>query len=335
MSKSIITLAHKSKMKNGLAFLFFGLAIYSNSLNAQTKLSNVQLKNTPDSFDLSASTLPKNFKGHSLALLQDKLHKKFLRIKPKSKFESDEEFRSRLDQERESIAKEPLLGTLTLKDKWIFVFNPGFEYDAERKGFSAKNESDPHIDSIWFYADGLYADNDDLGTSDAINSLLPKWVINFQIKSRKTGNYLVQNYLGMQFRVTKHETFSRSLRIASCKKDDFVRDDFVRQLQRSSWSNIFETFVPASSERAKSMDGNLRYLLVMEEFVPPYFTAIKSTAGPSVPDDLEESFTHHTMFFGKLSSLWIFNIKTGEVIEKHSPCEVKSMHENVRNLYLF
>lgn len=320
-------------MNNKLAFLFFGFLIYSNSLIAQTNLVNVPLKNTPDSFDLAASTLPKNYKGHSLALLQDKLHKKFLRIKPKSKFESDEEFRSRLDKERESIANEPLLGALTLKDKWIFVFDPKFEYDAEKKGFSAKNESDPSLDTIWFYADGLYADNDDLGTSKAIDSLLPRWSMDFQIKNRNVGSYLVKNYFGMQFRVIKYESSRRILHIASCKKGDFVRDDFFRL--DSSWSRMFETFVPASSEHAKSMDGNLRYLLIMEEFVPPYFTAIKFTVGPRIPDNLEESVNYQTQFFGKLSSLWIFNIKTGEVIKKYFPCEIKSMDEDVKNLYLF
>lgn len=321
----MIALGRMSEIKKWLGFLVFVLLIYPNSLMAQTGPH----RNTLDGFDIAASTLPKNFKGNSFALLQDELHKKFLRIKRKSKFESDQEFNSRLDRERESIAEEPLLGFMTLKDMWVFVFDPGFEYDAEKQGFYAINTLVP---DFTFPGGGLYADEGNQATREEIWGLQPLWVINFQEKRRKVGSYFVRNNFGMRFKVVKDEMYRRELYIASCKEGDFASKDY----SMLGWgAREFKTFVPASGERAKSLDGNLRYLLVMEEFVPPYFSAVKFTVSPSIPDYLEDSAVHLTQSFGKLSSLWVFNNKTGEVIKKYHPCEIKSADDKVQNLYLF
>lgn len=306
-----------SRVKNRLSFIFC-LFLFSSSTIAKT-IYNEKILND---LDLETTTLPRNFKGNSFLLLQDEWHKKFLQIKQKSKFESEADFNSRLNRERDSVVEESLPRAAYKKYILTFVFDPKFEYDAEKKGFYASHTLD---NNYIFGGESLYSDKDDTFSIGLINNLQPFWRITFLEKKRITGSYLVVNSFGAQFKVEKNEYFRRDLYITACKLDENVQDRYLP----------FGTFIPASGEYAKSLDGNLRYLLIMKEFTPPYIRSTRFRTSPDMRYGMEDSVVNIMDSFGKLSNLWVFNNKTGEVIKKYNSCEIKSTKENIKNLFLF
>lgn len=245
-------------------------------------------------FDDTQTRLPPNYKGHSIKLFQETVLQNPVFSKGKTEFETNEAFIERAQNAFQTIKFGKAMDT---NSKWAFMAS--FEdhelnYDPNRKGFTCQFRALSSFDKPW-------RDPQLRAKLDVPSLLLDR-------KSRKVRSYAAENAFGASGLVQEYRDEESGLSVAPCKR-------------RKGRSYLFDDscFIPMPPDQAEAQRSNLRLLLIARSFNFPYVYKWEDYRAPTFPE-LIETKTITVTTLAELDSIWVYNMKTGEIIEQHPRC---------------
>jgi hypothetical protein len=267
------------------------------------------------SFDLSLSSLPNNFRGHNAIDIYKALEKRNA-TSTKGEFETTEAYRRRMESETNEI----LLGSLTRHSVFAFVIERlESEYDADRQILRVKAELSRVREGVT-----LRENEKDL-----------LW----KIIDRDRSSYIGTNAYGAKVKVDRNDSDFYEIAFANYSQFPVIRylDKFQQQLeddekklsekyglpppQRYTLTDDRETAFAADltmdAPMAMKAKNNLRLLLVCRLTTPN--TIEGGMYDKPTIDRPHEYFIKNYDLNTELLELWFFDFPTGQVYAKQKP----------------
>lgn len=218
-----------------LVLLFVTFFSYAHAVTAGEKTSYKQLQKAASKsiysttpFDITVERLPKNYKGHNVLDIFQKL----IPPQPKGEFEKTEEYETRIARWKEST----ILGKITAKDNLAFEFSEflaphtlSVGYDADRELLTA---------NIYFQRN--------------FDSAHAQWLETFY-RSKNLGSHTGITRMGVKFRVTSHIGTSVGIKVKDPIKYISITKPYSREEARSVKDSI-RAYVIATLEEPYKVD---------------------------------------------------------------------------------
>lgn len=245
-------------------------------------------------FDPSIGKVPEGFRGHDLVSLYFALAGK---LKGKGEFETTEAYNKRID----ALMAEPVLGQLTPRSMLATVIGltsggefSDLQYNADTQLLSV-NKS---LDKVPYGVDDLKA----IDTRRVISTGLDF------VKAGRT--YVGQNAYGVKKRVVEKDEYICDLIMVNPGELGFKKPehDFLGNEQNISFDLTMD---PATAQKVKS---NLK-LLVLFQVGAPYVGISKDYDSATIDNPVDLT-THRFFIFARVSEVWLYDSRTGEVFAK-------------------
>jgi hypothetical protein len=269
------------------------------------------------SFDNRIERLPSNFSGHSFDEVFSPLWSEISKIKKKSDYETEAQYRDRVGGELDSVERRLLSRFKVGNPKLAFVVKPNMSYSAESAQFSAEFE---------------------LGSLSSAYDYLPDskpsvWTVLYSERVHLLGKYYVRNLLGQTFEITRTDVLRKYIAIRACQMRRGERSTVDLAPLYNSWRRVFGTLtLDAPPQRAEKMHSNIRWLLIVENIDAPFASQEKGVANPSLEYRIFNQGPYENReLVVQIESLWMFDVKTGEVLKKVPACSVRTRISEPKN----
>ena len=247
--------------------------------------------------------------------LQNSLLREISKLREKDNFESSEKFEARRYEELQEIKRKIKIDP-TAKIAISGLFD--WQYDSEKEIYRQITSVD---------TEGYEEVND---TPSQI--YYKPWLITFESTDKSIGGFQVQNAFGMRFNITRTSALYRHLKIYPCVDTD-KSQNYIDAEIKGGLPTLSFNMSPAEA-RANSKD--FRVLYVISDLFGPLVDETKY--GPTIDaKTYEERQVRQLTFHVKLSSIWIFNQRTGAIVKKFEKCTVvpNYIRKRKQDVYLF
>jgi len=275
-----------------MLLLMHGISAFAQS-NASNKNISIYSANE---FDIQQNNLPINFKGNNFISIYTSLAN--LKLTDKGEFETTENYEKRLKE----VANASTQGSLKVSSLYSAVplHNDFYwKYDADSKIMTYKGKM-----ILGFYGDEPF---------DLPKKFAGKF-IPIQLESSKNKykrSYVGTNALGVSTNVKEYDVDEHYIAIVNADKFNFKkREEFQDLLGYDQLEFSFKL----SADIAQKIKPSLRFAIIYR-IVSPYITK-KVDVKTATIDSPSEWLGEKKYIYANLEQLWIYDNKTGLIIEK-------------------
>jgi hypothetical protein len=204
-----------------------------------------------------------------------------------------------------------------INPRLAFVVNPNMRYSADSAQFSAEVELHP-----------LSSDYNYLPVAN-----LSAWTVLYFERRHQLGKYYVRNLLGQTFEITRTDVLRKRIAIRACQIRGGERstNEFI-PLYNSRRRVLGTLTLDMPPQRAEQIHSNIRWLIIVSNIAASYANQEKGVADPI----LEYRFFNQGSYDNRelvvqIDSLWMFDVKTGEVLKQVPSCSVRARIVEPRN----
>jgi hypothetical protein len=237
-------------------------------------------------FDSTVSSLPPNFQGHDIEKIYDAI--KRLNIKPKSEFETLNDYNQRL----KSFSNQLILERLTLSSTFAVVLR---KVSKSLSSFSVAYDAEGQIMTISIAPfSGSFIEPQIAESMGEVERMDLK--TNFLSR----GKYAARSALGVNVQIKRMELHTFGVIVTNVESNTTgLKRDFA---------------IPMAPEQARRLKSDLRVLLICE-LRQPWIRTDKISVEPTIdsPIDVTETWNYLDI---SVQEVWIFVLPSGEIIKK-------------------